>query len=35
MKRFFYLAFAALALFACKPEEQPKPNGGDNGGENH
>lgn len=34
MKRFFYLAFAALALFACKPEEQPKPNGGDNGGEN-
>ena len=33
MKRFFYLAFAALALFACKPEEQPKPNN-NGGGEN-
>ncbi|MBO4469796.1 MAG: fimbrillin family protein, partial [Bacteroidales bacterium] len=36
MKRFFYLAFAALAVFACTPEEQPEKQGGnegDNGGE--
>ena len=27
MKRFFYLAFAALAVFACTPEEKPANNG--------
>lgn len=27
MKRFFYLAFAALAVFACTPEEKPADNG--------
>lgn len=33
MKRFFYLAFAALAVFACTPEEQPsKPSGEEGNG---
>ena len=32
MKRFFYLAFAALAVFACTPEEQPEKQGGNEGG---